>query len=34
VANSQWEKVDDAGRRKPGVRFTQPVVLKVGLPRL
>jgi hypothetical protein len=34
VANSQWEKVDDSGKRKPGVRFTQPVVLKIGLPKL
>jgi hypothetical protein len=33
VANSQWEKVDDQGKRKPGVHFVQPVVLKVPFIR-
>ena len=31
VANSQWEKYDEAGRRKPGVALTAPVLLGVPL---
>ncbi len=33
VADSQWEKYDDAGHRKPGTRLAQPILLKVELPR-
>jgi hypothetical protein len=29
VANSQWEKYTDDGRRKPGVPLTAPVLLAV-----
>jgi sugar lactone lactonase YvrE len=32
VANSQWEKHDDAGARKPGTKLTAPVLLGVPLP--
>jgi len=32
VADSQWEKYDDAGHRKPGTRLAQPILLKVTLP--
>jgi hypothetical protein len=33
VANSQWEKYTDDGRRKPGRPLTKPVLLAVPLPR-
>jgi sugar lactone lactonase YvrE len=32
VANSQWEKHDDAGVRKAGTKLTAPVLLGVPLP--
>ena len=32
VANSQWEKHDDAGMRKAGTKLTGPVLLGVPLP--
>jgi hypothetical protein len=33
VANSQWEKYDDNGVRKPGIALTAPVLLAAPLPR-
>jgi hypothetical protein len=32
VANSQWEKHDDAGVRKAGTTLTAPILLAVPLP--
>ncbi|MES2179937.1 MAG: hypothetical protein V4550_18895 [Gemmatimonadota bacterium] len=32
VANSQWEKHDDAGNRKPSIPLTRPVLLSTPLP--
>jgi hypothetical protein len=32
VANSQWEKFDDAGIRKANVRLTPPILLALPLP--
>ena len=32
VANSQWEKYDESGVRKPGTKLTAPVLLGVLLP--
>ena len=33
LANSQWEKYDDAGARKPGIALTAPRLLTVPLAR-
>lgn len=33
IANSQWEKYDDAGVLRAGARAARPVVLAVPLPR-
>jgi hypothetical protein len=32
VANSQWEKYDDSGRRRANTLLRRPVVLELALP--